>query len=115
LRYKKWGSTFFDQISQDYNILCISSIAKAEIMIGVKDALEDYWNLVFEKFEVFPFTDQLVKNVRNIAVQLKRKSMMIDLDDMMIAATALEKGLPLATMNQRHFERIDGLELVTPN
>jgi toxin FitB len=34
--------------------------------------------------------------------------------DALIAATALEHGLPLMTRNRRHFDRVAGLELRTP-
>ena len=51
---------------------------------------------------------------RKIARQLKRNRKQLDTPDILIAATTLVNGLPLATLNRNHFERIDGLRIVTP-
>jgi len=33
--------------------------------------------------------------------------------DIMIAGTALQNNMPLATLNRKHFERISGLKIIT--
>ncbi|GAA4461482.1 hypothetical protein GCM10023189_37000 [Nibrella saemangeumensis] len=43
---------------------------------------------------------------------LKKKRKQIDLADLFIAATAVAHNLPIATLNKKHFERIDILQLV---
>jgi tRNA(fMet)-specific endonuclease VapC len=43
---------------------------------------------------------------------LKRKRKQIDIADLFIAATALSNNLPFATLNLKHFERIDNLQIV---
>jgi tRNA(fMet)-specific endonuclease VapC len=62
--------------------------------------------------EVLPFD----KESANVAVQinntLKRKRKQIDIADLFIAATAISNKLPLATLNSKHFERIDSLILI---
>lgn len=47
------------------------------------------------------------------AGELKR-TRQVPTPDALIAATALEHGLPLMTRNERHFGRVPGLELRTP-
>jgi predicted nucleic acid-binding protein len=37
----------------------------------------------------------------------------ISLDDLLIGACALEHGYAVATRNQRHFQKVSGLKLVT--
>jgi predicted nucleic acid-binding protein len=108
------NDSFYLQILNKYKDLYISSIAKAEIFSYAADNVLVFWSEIFESIEVFPFTDNTIIKTREIVLQLKRKSMVIELADMMIAATAIENDLPLATINQNHFERIDGLEIVTP-
>ncbi len=39
---------------------------------------------------------------------------MIGFYDLIVAATALERGSALATFNLRHFDHIDGLKVVAP-
>jgi len=43
---------------------------------------------------------------------LKAKNKLIDAPDILIAGTAMRNNLPLATLNRKHFERINGLEMV---
>jgi predicted nucleic acid-binding protein len=43
---------------------------------------------------------------------LKRKRNLIDIADLFIAATAIANNLPFATLNRKHFERIDGLIII---
>jgi len=44
--------------------------------------------------------------------QLKLKRKQIDLADLFIAVTAITNNLPFATLNRKHFERIDTLNIV---
>lgn len=37
---------------------------------------------------------------------------MIDTADLFIAATAIANSLPFATLNKKHFDRIEGLKIV---
>jgi predicted nucleic acid-binding protein len=43
---------------------------------------------------------------------LKRKRKQIDLADLFIAATAVTHHLPLATLNKKHSDRVDTLQLI---
>jgi len=43
---------------------------------------------------------------------LKQKGLLIEAEDLFIGATALQHRLKLVTTNARHFERIEGLELL---
>jgi tRNA(fMet)-specific endonuclease VapC len=113
-RDKKQKDTFFEQIKRDYGELCISLIVFAEIMTGDQDNSLVFWNDLWNTVKIVPLTQKTVMKTREIAFQLKRKSMMIELDDMMIAATAIENEMPFATFNYKHFERIDGLQVITP-
>jgi predicted nucleic acid-binding protein len=44
-----------------------------------------------------------------------RRTTQLDIPDALIAATALEHGLPVMTRNRRHFERVAGLTLLDPD
>jgi tRNA(fMet)-specific endonuclease VapC len=46
-----------------------------------------------------------------VKASLKRKHLLIPDADILVAATALSRGMPLVTGNTRHFSRIDGLAL----
>jgi tRNA(fMet)-specific endonuclease VapC len=49
----------------------------------------------------------------DISSALKRKRKQIDIADLFIAATAISNNLSFATLNLKHFERIDTLQIVT--
>jgi hypothetical protein len=48
----------------------------------------------------------------DINSELKRKRKHIAIPDLFIAATAMANNLPLATLNKKHFERIDRLAII---
>ena len=71
-----------------------------------------YWDNLLEKINVLPFDKDVVKQAVIVNKQLKQKRKQIDLADLFIAATAIANNLPFATLNRKHFERIDSLDIV---
>lgn len=105
-------NTLYSSTIKCWDILYVASVAKLEVLYGSKAESHDYWSGVFETMIVLPFDDSAVEYAYGIVRELKRKRTLIDIEDIMIAATALANDLPLATLNRKHFERIDGLKLV---
>ena len=50
----------------------------------------------------------------SIAKKLKAENKIIEFRDIFIAATAIANNMPLTTLNIKHFNRIDDLELIEP-
>ena len=73
-------------------------------------------NVLFEYFlqktEVLPFDKSVAKKAVEINIQLKKKRNQIAIPDLFIAATAILHHLPFATLNRKHFERIEGLNII---
>ncbi|WP_418884486.1 type II toxin-antitoxin system VapC family toxin [Cognataquiflexum rubidum] len=44
-----------------------------------------------------------------VYASLKKQNKLIDLADLLIGATAKNHRIPLATLNKKHFQRIEGL------
>lgn len=61
---------------------------------------------------VLPFDMDVARIHARIWADLAARGQIIGAHDLIIAATALAHGLPVATMNRKHFRRIDGLELL---
>ncbi|MBO9618779.1 MAG: type II toxin-antitoxin system VapC family toxin [Niabella sp.] len=61
---------------------------------------------------MLPFDKFVAKVAVDINKELKRKRKLIDIADLFIAATALANNLPLATLNKKHFDRIDNLDII---
>jgi predicted nucleic acid-binding protein len=47
-----------------------------------------------------------------VYANLKKKNQLIDLADQLIGATAKSHRLPIATLNKKHFQRIERLILI---
>ncbi len=104
--------TIMSKLSKDGFEFCTSAITKYEIYCGVTSAQRLFWDNLFAKIYVLPFDDFCVDQAVTINNQLKKKSKQIDLADLFIAATAQNLNIPLATLNLKHFERVDGLEIL---
>lgn len=61
---------------------------------------------------VLSFDQSVVKIAVKVNNELKRKRKQIDQADLFMACTALSHNLPFATLNKKHFERIDSLIIV---
>ena len=110
-RARNKEKTLYTEIIGKYEIRSISVIAKMEVLYGARSELVEYWNTFFAKMPVVPFTDKTVAKAHEIVLDLKRKSLLLEIGDVMIAATAIVEDAPLATLNRKHFERIEGLIL----
>ncbi|MCU0493416.1 MAG: type II toxin-antitoxin system VapC family toxin [Chloroflexaceae bacterium] len=62
--------------------------------------------------DVLPLNDTVAVRAATIYADLHQRGELIGDADILIAATALEHGLMLATNNTNHFKRITGLSLV---
>jgi len=64
--------------------------------------------------EVYELDQEIAKNFGQIRAKLKKRGEVIEDIDIMIAATCLAQNLTLVTYNSKHFERVPGLEIITP-
>ena len=107
----KENSAWISLVRQGYKFV-ISSITKYEIYSGAAESQLTFWDKVLQAIEVLPFDEASVNTAVEINAGLKRKRKQIDLADLFIAATAQTNGLPIATLNKKHFERIDSLSIL---
>jgi tRNA(fMet)-specific endonuclease VapC len=67
---------------------------------------------VLEAITVIPFDEATVDKAVEINTNLKRKRNQVALADLFIAATAISHNLPFPTLNRKHFDRIDELNII---
>ena len=91
---------------------CICVITEYEIYSGATGQQLEYWQEFLKKIPVINLDQAAVKEAVNINTQLKIKRKQIDLADLFIAAIAVSNSLPVATLNKKHFTRIESLLLV---
>src|SRR5690349_20664320 len=103
--------TFFFQLASQHQI-CIPSVVVYEILRGDKQK-DEFWNNVFHapNVEILNFDADTAAIAANIYQQLQQKKALPGkpetfIDDILIAATALQHNLTLATSNKKDFEAI---------
>ena len=99
----------------------IAAITIAELWHGLQRATgryranrQQYLNTVLETFPVLPYTEQTAYEHVRIWADLEASGKMIGFHNLIVAATALERGSRVATFNKRHFSRVRGLDVVEP-
>ena len=107
----KSNSVWVALVRQGYEF-AISAISKYEIYSGAAQGQLTFWNNVLLTVPVIPFDEACVDIAVAINANLKRKRKQIDLADLFIAATAVTHNLIFATLNRRHFDRIDELTII---
>lgn len=107
----KENSTWISLVRQGYSF-AISSVTKYEIFSGASKSQLSFWQNVFDAIYIIPLDEKCVDMAISINIGLKKRRKQIDLADLFIGATALANGLSIATLNKRHFERIEKLTIV---
>ncbi|MEX1254180.1 MAG: type II toxin-antitoxin system VapC family toxin [Dehalococcoidia bacterium] len=96
--------------------LAVSIISVAEIYegaYGLPDSAAHMQTLrsFLRAFTPLTVSDSIAERFAQLRAKLRQEGRPIADFDLLIAATALEHGLALITRNERHFRRIEGLEL----
>lgn len=106
----KQRSLLFQLVQQGCQ-LRISAVTEFEIFSGVTDAQQAFWNSLLEEVMGIPFGSIEAHQAVSTQRELRRARKQLDIPDLFIAATALVHGLPIATLNRKHFERVAGLQI----
>ena len=95
------------------SILFVSSVTVFELLTGATDSEKkfDVEEVLSDVF-IIEFDRSVAERAAKIYRNLKGKNLMIEFRDIFIAATALTHNLPIKTLSTKHFNRIDGLELL---
>ena len=108
---EKANSRFVQLALEGYEFQ-ISAITEYEVYSGATTAQLPFWDELLQKIKVLPFDKEVVKHAVFINRKLKQKRKQIDLADLFIAATAIANDLSMATLNRKHFDRIETLNII---
>jgi tRNA(fMet)-specific endonuclease VapC len=99
----------------------VAAITVAELWHGVERASgkhrarrERYIRSILEELPMIPYTETTALQHAQIWALLESSGRMIGDYDLIVAATAIERGSTVATFNKRHFERVEGLKVIEP-
>jgi predicted nucleic acid-binding protein len=101
-------------LEQSPEQLRVSAITMAELQAGVPRAgepLDEYDRIVkvTATKEVVPVTKSIASRGGRLYGEQQNAGQTVELDDCLIAATALEFEEPVVTRNVSHFDRFDGV------
>jgi tRNA(fMet)-specific endonuclease VapC len=75
---------------------------------------EQYLRSISEALPILPYTETTALEHARIWASLESSGKMIGAHDLIVAATALERGSTVATFNRRHFANVPGLKVIEP-
>jgi tRNA(fMet)-specific endonuclease VapC len=99
----------------------IAAITFAELWHGVERSSgthslkrQRYLRDICAGLPIIPYTQSTALEHARIWAALESSGTMIGFYDLIVAATALERGSAVATFNRRHFARVSGLKVIEP-
>ena len=99
----------------------LAAITVAELWHGVERATgkhrtirERYLRAILEPLPILPYTEQTAYEHARLWSELEAAGKMIGFYDLIVGATALERGSHVATFNKQHFAQIKGLHVIDP-
>lgn len=117
LRGKTHSKALMERIRQKQIEAYISVVTLFELYTGAllsanpNKRIEDIEALL-GWFEVVEITKEIMFIAAKIYVGLRKKGLMIEIQDVLIAASSLSKNIGLATKNKKHFQNIKELHLL---
>jgi tRNA(fMet)-specific endonuclease VapC len=103
----------------------VSTVSLGELLVGVQFAddahrigRQRFFDTILQRATILPFDVVEAREYARLFAELARKGYRIGDRDLMIAATAMAHGMPVATLNRAEFERVPGLvvaDLPAPN
>ena len=112
---KRWAAL---QSSEQF---AVAAITVAELWHGVERATyafkaerEVYVRGILNSVRIFPYTEATAMEHARLWARLESFGKMIGYYDLIVAATALERGCAVATFNKRHFSQVRELKVIEP-
>jgi predicted nucleic acid-binding protein len=100
----------------------VAAITVAELWHGVERASSapqkkrrlEYLQALLGDLPILPYSEQTAYEHARIWAELESTGQMIGYYNLIVAATALERGSQVATFNRRHFDLVPGLKVIEP-
>ncbi len=99
----------------------LAAITVAELWHGAeraderhRPARQEFLGRIYSTFEIVPYSEQSAFEHARLWAKLEIQGKMIGAYDVILAATAMERGDAVATFNTRHFECVQGLTVIRP-
>ncbi len=105
--------------SREEEVFGLSVISVAELLHGVHraDSIKRrlkrtaYVEKVIELFPIYNFDISVARIYAELWSDLSKRGIQVGAHDLIIGSTALSLGFSVATYNERHYERVEGLRI----
>ena len=111
LRAKDKSKTMYAKLARNKIPLFISTIVLFEVLAGLNASNKKCLMELLRKVVCLSFDVRIAEIAADLSRMLRKSRIQVVSSDLFVAATAIAHGLPLATLNRKHFERIEGLIL----
>lgn len=106
------------QLDAKFGVKSIVSVTAMELWRGAFHSIKQEHekkkvNELLQSLLIYSFNENDAKKAGEIEAELMKKGEIIDLEDIMIAGSALARNEAVLTRNVKHFSRINGLNLET--
>lgn len=118
IRGKKETSKFINELKASLfiNYIVIAELSEGIYRVDDAKKMEAGIEAFINGMDgVLPINYNVSKLFGKIRSDLKKKGYIIEDFDILIAASCIENNLPIITLNRKHFDRIEGLEVFTPD
>ena len=106
-------NTLLSKIFLTNERIAISVVTHFEIMIGNTEKQNSFGELILENITIIDYNYQLNQRAADNQRQLIKLNKRLAFQDLIIGATATYYNYPLATLNEKYFKNINGLQLIT--
>ncbi len=86
--------------------------AMGEYLEGFEDPASPAARALITPLKTLDVSDRVAATYAEVARTLRQEGRLIGTNDLWIGCTSLAAGLPLATRNSEHFQRIPGLHII---
>jgi tRNA(fMet)-specific endonuclease VapC len=107
--------------SQAAEEFVVAAITVAELWHGVERAAgtqrirrQKYLQAILGSLPILAYTEETAYEHARIWAELAAAGKMIGYYELIVAATALERGSKVATFNKKHFSSVAGLKVIEP-
>lgn len=119
IEYTKGNKSVVEIVDSLKDEVSTSYIVLAELYEGIyrskSEVEENILGFIESLDKIYSLDKKTSKMFGKIRTVLKREGKIIEDMDIFLAATCLSNNLSILTLNDKHFKRVDGLEVFTPN
>jgi hypothetical protein len=94
---------FLEELERKRERSCISVVTRTEILAGMRPHEEERTMALLDSLENIPVDEAIADRTGRLIYQYARQGVQLSFPNALIAATALEHDLTLATTNPKHF------------